>query len=149
VDAVYAGSFDPFTNGHLDIYRQANSIFSKTSGRVIVLFAKNPQKRRAFDIDQMARLVRGLGIETVVWDGLVADYCRAHGIEYLVRGLRGTSDYLYEEGIAKFNRTVNPSLKTIYFRGTDDSISSSLVRELLRFKKDVSAFLPYSPEMIK
>ena len=74
--------------------------------------------------------------------GLVADYCKDVGANYLVRGLRNTSDYLYEENIAKINTEINPDLKTIYFRATNDTISSSMVRELHSYDRDVSKYLP-------
>jgi pantetheine-phosphate adenylyltransferase len=74
---------------------------------------------------------------------LVADYCKERGIRFLVRGLRNTTDYLYEESVAKINSKVNPELKTIYFRANNDIISSSMVYQLYKYGKDVSEFLPY------
>ena len=82
-------------------------------------------------------------VSVVELDGcLVADYCKERDICYLVRGLRNTSDYLYEENIAKINSTINPDLKTIYFRSNNDVISSSMVRELAKYGKDVSKYVP-------
>jgi pantetheine-phosphate adenylyltransferase len=75
-------------------------------------------------------------------DTLVADYCKTLNAQYLVRGIRNTSDYLYEENIAKINREINPELKTIYFRADNEVISSSMVRELAHYNKDISAYVP-------
>ena len=83
----------------------------------------------------------------VIHVGLVADFCAQNNIEYLVRGLRNTSDYMYEENIAKINAEVNPNLKTVYFRAKNDIISSSMVRELYSFGKDVSRYIP--PNIMK
>lgn len=75
-------------------------------------------------------------------DALTADVCDKFGAEYLVRGLRNTSDYLYEEEIARFNQEINPGLKTIYFRAVDEAISSTMVKELFSRGKDVSEYVP-------
>ena len=83
----------------------------------------------------------------VIHVGLVADFCAQNNIGYLVRGLRNTSDYMYEENIAKINSEVNPNLKTVYFRAKNDIISSSMVRELYSFGKDVSQYIP--PNIVK
>lgn len=78
----------------------------------------------------------------ILSDGLVADYCKSVDAQYLVRGLRNTSDYLYEENIAKINAEINPNLKTVYFRATNEVVSSSMVRELFGYGKDISKYLP-------
>ena len=138
---VYAGSFDPFTVGHYDIYKQAKEIFDE----VILVIANNPLKVRKFDAHKMDKILREkFGINVVSYGGLVADYCRENGVNFLVRGIRNTTDYLYEENVAKINQELFDSLKTIYFRATFDTISSSMVNELYRFGKDVSKYLPYS-----
>ena len=78
----------------------------------------------------------------MIHTGLVADYCAAQNIHWYVRGLRNAADYSYEEGNAQVNRLLNPELETIYLRGDDSALSSSMVRELMTFGKDVSAFVP-------
>ena len=78
----------------------------------------------------------------VVHDGLIADYCAEHHAKHLIRGLRNTSDYMYEENIAKINKEINPDLKTIYFRAENETISSSMVRELMKYDKDISQYVP-------
>lgn len=143
--AVYAGSFDPFTNGHLYIVTEASKMFDK----VYVLVAHNANKKRHTDATKMAEMIaktmydEGLfNVCVVVHNGFVADFCRAHDVEYLIRGLRNTSDYLYEENIAKINHEINPNLKTIYYRANNDVVSSSLIREMLTYGKDVSDYVP-------
>ena len=143
--ALYAGSFDPYTNGHADIVRKAAALFD----RVVVLLAVNTQKKRAFDARAMAAAIdaaaRADGLSNVtaaVHGGLVADYCAEHGIRYYVRGLRNNMDYDYEENIARINHLINPSLETLYLRADDGAISSSMVRELLAFGKPVDAYVP-------
>ena len=78
----------------------------------------------------------------VIYDRMVADYCADHGINFLIRGLRNSMDYDYEENIAQVNKLLNPSLESIYLRADDTAVSSSMVRELLTFGKDVSRYLP-------
>lgn len=143
--ALYAGSFDPFTNGHRDIVRKAAALFDE----VVVLIGVNVAKRRAFDAEAMAAAIRagmesdGLAnVRVVTYDGLVADYCAAHGVGWYVRGLRNAADYDYEENAARVNHLLNPSLETVYLRGDEPALSSSVVRELLAFGRDVSAFVP-------
>lgn len=143
--AVYAGSFDPFTVGHYGVYKQAKDIFED----VIVLFANNPMKQKRFNSDKMQNILyHRFGTHVDYCDGLVADYCREKNIEFLIRGIRSTSDYLYEENVAKINKKINTGLKTIYFRAEDDVISSSMVYELYKYGKDVSEFLPYKIEEV-
>ena len=143
--AVYAGSFDPFTNGHLYIIQEASEMFDK----VYVLIANNANKKRSTNTEEMAEAIaktmfhEGLfNVCIVIYDGLVADFCLDNNVEYLIRGLRNTSDYLYEENIAKINHEINPNLKTIYYRANNDVVSSSLVREMLSYGKDIDKYVP-------
>lgn len=142
--ALYAGSFDPFTNGHLSIVEKAVELFDE----VVVGVTENSNKKRHTDMYDMAYAISEqfayhYNVTVVALeDYLVADYCKTHNIGYLIRGLRNTSDYLYEENIAKINNEINPDLKTIYFRADNDVISSSMVRELRAHGKDVSRFIP-------
>jgi pantetheine-phosphate adenylyltransferase len=114
---------------------------------VIIGIAANSNKKRSSDIYDMKDAIREQlkhydNVSVVIIDSLVADYCKKKDICYLVRGLRNTSDYLYEENIAKINNEINPNLRTIYFRADNDVISSSMVRELREYGKDISKFIP-------
>ena len=147
--AVYAGSFDPFTFGHLEIVRETTKFFDE----VIILCAVTSKKNLTFSRASMIAGIKkclereGLcNVRVVSSDALTADICAEYGADYLVRGLRNTSDYLYEEDIARFNQRLNPSLKTIYFRAADDTVSSTAVKELFQRGKDISQFVP--PDII-
>ena len=143
--AVYAGSFDPFTNGHLSIVKEASNIFDS----VCICIAKNSEKNRFVDVDKMAKAIDAClkreGLRNCVvytHEGMIADFCKEHNVDYLVRGLRNTSDYLYEENIAKINYELNPYLKNVYFRATNETISSSMIREFLKYGKSVDKYVP-------
>ena len=142
--ALYAGSFDPYTNGHHAIVRKAAALFDE----VVVMIGVNVAKRRAFDAQAMRGAVQaaldadGLNARAVVYDGLVADYCARHGIRWYVRGLRDAADYSYEENAARVHSLIAPELETVYLRSDDPAISSSMVRELMAFGKPVDGFLP-------
>ena len=143
--AIYPGSFDPFTNGHLDIVRKAADIFDK----VWIVIGVNAEKRRSFPAAPMAEAIaetlRLQGIhncEVVIWDGLVAEFARRMGSTYMIRGLRNNMDYNYEENVASVNKLINPELEYVYFRSNNIAVSSSMVKELHSYGKDVSEFVP-------
>lgn len=145
VRGLFAGSFDPYTLGHHAIVRKASGLFDELH----ILIGVNPAKRRSYAPWDMKHAIEaalaadGLDNVTVVfYEGMVADYCAEHGIRYLVRGLRNSMDYDYEENIAAVNKLLNADLESIYMRADTAAISSSMVRELLSYGKDVSAYLP-------
>lgn len=142
---VYAGSFDPFMNGHLAMVRKASMLFDK----VYVVIAVNSSKQRHYPIGKMAiamqETLKANGLdncEVTYCEKLIADYCRDVKADFLIRGLRNNNDYNYEENIAEINKLVNVDLETIYFRADDKAQSSSMVRELFTFKKDISDYVP-------
>ena len=147
MNAVYAGSFDMFTNGHLSVLDQAVDMFDK----VYVVIAVNLNKKRRFEVDYMIEkineAVRSRGyadkVEVVSSDALVVRCAQEHDCRYLIRGLRNATDYAYEENMALINTALDGKIKTIYFRAKDASISSSIVYELYLHGEDVSSYLPY------
>lgn len=147
--AVYAGSFDPFTNGHYYVAIEAEKLFNELH----IVIARNPLKRRRFQEEHMKKLIEtiviGTKIKVVTCDGFVADYCKENGIDYIVRGLRNMTDFLYEEQIAKINVEINPDIKTIYLGAENNIISSSMVSEMLRCGKDISKYVPYDQNNLK
>ena len=128
--AIYPGSFDPFTNGHLDIVKKASMLFDE----VYVVIGINAQKRRSFDPEQMKAAIEAtvqeLGMTNIrvdLLDGLVAEYARENDIHYMIRGLRNNMDYNYEENIAEVNKLINPDMEYVYFRAEYVAVSSSMV----------------------
>lgn len=145
--AIYPGSFDPFTNGHLDIVKKAAAIFDE----VYIVIGINSQKRRTFDSDRMISAIVGVlrdeGIHNAyvtTYEGLVAAYAKEKGLKYMIRGLRNNMDYNYEENIAEVNKLINPDMEYVYFRAENVAVSSSMVKELHMYGQDVSAYLPKS-----
>lgn len=149
MNAIYAGSFDPFTVGHLHVLKQACLVFD----RVYVAIAVNSEKKRRVDKDIMkeaiCKVIKNNGLnnaEVVIFDGLTVDLAREKGARFLVRGLRNGTDYEYEETLAVVNSKIS-GIETIYFRaGETAHISSSIVMELYNYKKDIAEWVP--PEVL-
>jgi pantetheine-phosphate adenylyltransferase len=147
--AVYPGSFDPITNGHVDIVQRATAVFD----RVIVAVLANPRKTPLLPVatrmDVIGRALDAAGIggdrfEIAEFDGLTVDFCRAQGASAIVRGLRAISDFESEMQLAHNNRVLAPDVDTVFFMTSIDNgyVSSSLVKEIAAFGGDVSAMLP-------
>ena len=145
VRGLFAGSFDPYTLGHHAVVTKASRLFDE----VYVLVGLNTAKARTFDAEKMRDAMEetmeqdGLtNVKVVTYDKMVADYCAEHEIDFLIRGIRNSMDYNYEENIAQVNKLLKPELESIYLRADDTAVSSSMVRELLTFGKDVSRYVP-------
>ena len=145
--AVFQGSFDPFTLGHLDILSRAASMFAE----VHVLVANNPDKRCLFTASEREEMIAlsaadaGLkNVQTASFGGLTVEYARSIGAGYLVRGLRSPSDYEYEARIESFNKRLAPEIETVYISCAAEYsyLSSSAVKELLKYGADVGALVP-------
>ncbi len=147
--AVYPGSFDPITNGHLDIVARAAAVFE----RIVIGVLANPRKQPLLDVDTRIRVIRVAlaeagapveRIEVTAFDGLTVDFCRAHGATAIVRGLRAISDFESEMQLAHNNRVLAPSVDTVFFMTSVSNgyVSSSLVKEIASFGGDVSSMLP-------
>ncbi len=150
MNAVYAGSFDPFTIGHLHVLKQACLVFEK----VYVAIAVNSEKKRRVNKnimkDAISKVIKNNGLsnaEVVIFDGLTVDLAREKDAKFLIRGLRNGTDYEYEETLAVVNSKVS-GIETIYFRaGETAHISSSIVMELYNYSKDISEWVP--PEILE
>ena len=142
--ALFPGSFDPFTAGHLNILRRALTMFDE----VVVAVGVNQDKPGFFDMDQRLDIIhqatRGIpGVSVVKYDGLTVDICRQLGIVHIVRGVRNMLDFESERSIADANRRLAPEIETIIIPTAQEfaHISSSAVRDILRHKGDTSLFL--------
>ena len=133
--AVFAGSFDPFTLGHLDIVRRAASLFDE----LWVLLAVNASKKYYFDEATRAEMVRKAvadipNVKVDVYDGLTVDFMKRVGAKFLVRGIRGASDVEYEQTVAWNNKILYPECETVFLSSAPEHlmVSSTVVRELLK-----------------
>ena len=146
--ALYAGSFDPVTLGHVDIIRRALAVFA----RVEVTVAVNAEKRTLFSAEERAELIhksiRQLGdadrLEVTRFEGLLVDRARETGATALIRGIRGASDFEYEMRMAMANRELLPGLETVFLAPAPDLafVSSSIVRDVHRWGGDASRWVP-------
>ena len=144
--AVYPGTFDPITNGHIDVLRRALGIFE----RVIVTIAPNIRKNPLFSTDERMEFIRdalpefGSRLEFAVFEGLLVDFCRSRNASVIVRGLRALADFEYEFQFAHMNRRLAPGVDTVFFM-TDERnhyVSSSLVKEVASLGGDVTGLVP-------
>jgi pantetheine-phosphate adenylyltransferase len=144
--AVYPGTFDPITNGHIDVLKRALGIFD----RVIVTIAPNIRKNPLFSTDERMQFIRDAlpehagRLEFAVFEGLLVDFCRSRNATVIVRGLRALADFEYEFQFAHMNRRLAPGVDTVFFM-TDESnhyVSSSLVKEVASLGGDVTGLVP-------
>jgi pantetheine-phosphate adenylyltransferase len=142
---IYPGSFDPFTNGHLDVVRRAARIFDQ----VVVAVARNDSKQPLFSVAERTDLVRVAcaSIPNVVadsFDGLLVNYVMERGACAVVRGLRAVSDFEFEFQLALMNRALNEQVETLFLtpKETYTFVSSRIVKEIARLGGDVSPFVP-------
>jgi pantetheine-phosphate adenylyltransferase len=147
--AVYPGSFDPITNGHVDIIRRASAVFD----RLVVAVLANPRKSPLLPVGTRSAIIRdvleaeglaGDRIEVDSFDGLTVDYCRARGATAIVRGLRAVSDFENELQLAHNNRVLAPEIDTVFFMTSvaNGYVSSSLAKEIAQFGGDISGMVP-------
>ncbi|MBQ7745301.1 MAG: pantetheine-phosphate adenylyltransferase [Ruminococcus sp.] len=142
---ICPGSFDPVTLGHLDIIKRASKMFGKVYIAVLVNSSKTPSFSIEERIELLSDAVKGLdNVEIVSFEGLLAEYCRQHGVDAIVKGLRAVSDFDYEFQMAMANKKINPELETIFLTADSDSmyLSSSMVREIGSMGGDISNFVP-------
>ena len=144
--ALFPGSFDPFTNGHLDIVNRSLKLFHK----VIIAIGHNSKKRRYFDISKTKEAIEKYfqdnpQVEVLIYDELTAEIAKKKNSQYLVRGLRNTTDFVYENSIFQINRYLNLDLETVFLITSTQfaHINSSVIREVQKYGGDISTFIPF------
>ena len=145
--AIYPGSFDPITNGHLDILKRALKVFDE----VIVLVASNPNKKSRFSANERVKMVseavkgfKGVSVDST--NELTVEYAKKHGASHLIRGLRAVTDFEYEFSLSATNEFIDNSIDMVFFMSHSETnfISSSSVDELYRNGVDISKLVPPS-----
>ena len=145
--AIFPGSFDPFTNGHMDIVQRGLRLFDK----VIIALGDNSSKKRYFEIDMIINHINEVfkaneSVEVIVYNELTAEVAKKHNARFLLRGLRNTTDFEYENTLAQVNSNIYKELDTVFLITSPKFayVSSSVIREVHRFGGDISEYLPYS-----
>ena len=143
--ALYSGSFDPLTNGHLDIIKKGAELFDK----VIVAVAYNINKKEFIESGKKIELIKKCvqsieNVEVIKYEGLTAEFARKNEIKYLLRGLRNFMDFEYEKQIAQINSSINTDLETVFLLSDSkyQNVSSSMVKEILVNGGDISQYVP-------
>lgn len=146
---VFAGSFDPFTNGHLSIVKMASDIFDE----VHIVISVNSNKNRCFEKEKMKDAIKETlekenlsNCKVSIFDGLIIKYCKENNISYIVRGLRNSMDFEYEANISLINKEIckelNTNVETIYLPTGNAAISSTMIREFIKHKLDIKNYVP-------
>ncbi len=147
VVAIYPGSFDPVTNGHLDLIERGAKIF----GKLIVAVLRNTEKEPLFGVAERLEMLRECtrrwaNVEVDIFEGLLVDYARVKQAQVVLRGIRAVSDYEYELQMALMNRKLEPNLETVFMMPAEtySYLSSRLVKEVFRLGGDISNLVPPS-----
>jgi pantetheine-phosphate adenylyltransferase len=145
--AIFPGSFDPFTKGHHDIVIRSLNLFDEV---IVGIGYNSAKKNRYFDIDLMVEKINGLyqkeaRVNVVVYNELTSTLAKKHAAKFLIRGLRNTTDFEYENTISQMNRKLNPELETVFLITSPQyaTVSSTIIREVHRYGGDISDYLPY------
>ena len=149
--AIYPGSFDPITNGHLDLIKRASKLFDE----VIIAITQNANKSSFLSIDQRVDAVNKSitplnNTRVLSFDSLLVDFAIEHNAQIIIRGLRAVSDFEYEFQLSGMNKRLNPGIETLFMTPSEEfaNISSSLVREIYTLGGDISAFVPDTVKII-
>jgi len=145
LSAVYPGTFDPITNGHIDILTRGGRMFD----RIIVAILRNPDKDPLFPLEERAEILKAVAsrwsnVEVESFDGLLVDFARKRGAQVIVRGLRALSDFEYEFQMTLMNQRLEPGIQTVFMMPSEaySYVSSRLVKEVARLGGDVTGLVP-------
>ncbi|MCR5437192.1 MAG: pantetheine-phosphate adenylyltransferase [Treponema sp.] len=145
VKAVFAGSFDPPTNGHLDIIKRACKLFDN----IDVVISVNPEKKYLFSDEERFNLLKELlkdykNVNVHIWKGLIVNYAKENNAKVLIRGIRSTNDFAYEFDLAHMNQNLNPEIETLFLPTKEKYaiVKSSSIKELAMFGGDISRMVP-------
>jgi pantetheine-phosphate adenylyltransferase len=143
--ALFPGSFDPVTKAHVDIVKRSIGLFDK----VYIGIGVNSSKASLLSIETRQQMLRAVfayepKIHIIAYEGLTVDFCKSIDANYMIRGIRTVSDFEYEKAIAQMNHALNPDIESIFIVSKPgySSISSSIVREIMRYNGDVTQFIP-------
>ncbi len=144
ITAIYPGTFDPITNGHLDLVARAAQLYDE----IIIAVAENKTKTPLFSLEERVALAQAVtvnfsNVRVIGFNNLLVDCARQHGARVIMRGLRAVSDFEYEFQLASMNRRLAPNLETVFLTPAEqyEFISSSMIREIARLNGDVSCFV--------
>lgn len=147
ITAIYPGTFDPITNGHLDLICRASKLFD----HVIVAAATSLGKKPLFSLEERVEMINEVvrefdNVSVIGFDTLLVDCAKRHHASVIIRGLRAVSDFEYEFQLAGMNRRLSPEIETVFLTPAEqyEFISSSMIREIAQLKGDVSSFVPDS-----
>ncbi|PTQ97924.1 phosphopantetheine adenylyltransferase [Mucilaginibacter yixingensis] len=143
--ALFPGSFDPVTKAHVDIVKRSVDLFDK----LYIGIGVNSTKQGLLTIEKREQMIRSVfegddRIHVIAYEGLTVNFCKSIGAQYMIRGIRTVSDFEYEKAIAQMNHSLEPGIESIFIVSKPgySSISSTIVREVLRYNGDVSQFIP-------
>ena len=149
ISAIYPGSFDPMTNGHLDLVERS----VKLVDRLVIAILRNDQKQALFSVEERIEMVREVvgaipNVDVAAFDGLLVDFAAQCGAGVIIRGIRAVSDYEYELQMALMNRRLRPEIETVFLMAGEahSFISSRLVKEVIRLGGSISGLVPASVE---
>jgi pantetheine-phosphate adenylyltransferase len=151
IKAIYPGSFDPITNGHIDVIKRASRIFDQVTIAVSQNINKKSFLSEKEKIEAINLSLEGLkNVEVIAFDSLLVDFAKANNVQIILRGLRAVSDFEYEFQLAGMNKHLDKNIETFFLTPSEEfsNISSSLVREILMLGGDISSFVPQEVEKI-